>query len=72
MGILRYKNGLVLELMPQLTAFYRVTVGTPVTRHPPYRSVREELPHTAPTSGNNAEISGLEKGVQFLLLVSTT
>jgi len=29
----------------------------PVTRHPPYRSVREELPHTAPTSGDNAEIS---------------
>jgi hypothetical protein len=23
----------------------------PVTRHPPHRSVREELPHTAPTSG---------------------
>ena len=37
----------------------------PVTRHPPYRSVHEELPHTAPTSGNNAEISGLEKGVLF-------
>jgi hypothetical protein len=28
-------------------------------------SVHEELPHTAPTSGTNAEISGLEKGVQF-------
>ena len=28
----------------------------PVTRHPPYRSVHEELPHTAPTSGDNAEI----------------
>ena len=35
----------------------QVTVGMPVTRHPPYRSVREELPHTAPTSGDNAEIS---------------
>ena len=32
----------------------------PVSRHPPHRSVREELPHTAPTSGNNAETSGLE------------
>ena len=27
-----------------------VTVGMPVTRHPPYRSVRAVLPHTAPTS----------------------
>jgi len=26
----------------------RVTVGTPVTGCPPYRSVRAELPHTAP------------------------
>jgi len=26
-----------------------VAVGTPVTRCPPHRSVREELPHTAPT-----------------------
>ena len=37
----------------------------PVTQHPPYRSVREVLPHTAPTSGNNAETSDLEKGVLF-------
>ena len=29
----------------------RVAVGTPVTRRPPHRSVRAELPHTAPTSG---------------------
>jgi hypothetical protein len=43
----------------------RVTVGMPVTRHPPYRSVREVLPHTAPTSGNNAGISDLEKDVQL-------
>ncbi len=28
-----------------------VAVGMPVSRHPPHRSVREELPHTAPTSG---------------------
>ena len=39
----------------KLSVIYRVTVGMPVTRHPPYRSVHEELPHTAPTSGDNAE-----------------
>jgi len=38
-----------------------VAVGMPVTRHPPHRSVREELPHTAPTSGTNAEISGSDR-----------
>lgn len=27
-----------------------VAVGMPVARHPPLRSVRAELPHTAPTS----------------------
>ena len=32
-----------------------VAVGTPVARRPPHRSVREELPHTAPTSGAGAE-----------------
>ena len=29
------------------------TVGMPVTRHPPYRSQRAELPHWALTLGNN-------------------
>lgn len=43
----------------------RVTVGMPVTWHPPHRSVREVLPHTAPTSGNDAETSDLEEGVPF-------
>jgi hypothetical protein len=38
-----------------------VAVGMPVSRHPPHRSVREVLPHTAPISGNNAETSDLEK-----------
>ncbi len=33
----------------------RVAVGMPVARHPPPRSVREELPHTAPASGRNAQ-----------------
>ena len=28
-----------------------IAVGTPVTGRPPHRSVREELPHTAPTLG---------------------
>ena len=27
-----------------------VAVGTPVAHRPPHRSVRAELPHTAPTS----------------------
>jgi len=39
-----------------------VTVGMPLTRHPPYRSVRAELPHTAPTSGDNGEIARWAKG----------
>lgn len=33
----------------------RVAVGMPVPRHPPHRSVREELPHTAPASGSDAQ-----------------
>ena len=32
-----------------------VAVGMPVARHPPHRSGLEELPHPAPTSGNNAQ-----------------
>jgi hypothetical protein len=36
-------------------AMSEVTVGMPVTRHPPHRSGHEELPHPAPTSGTNAE-----------------
>ena len=33
-----------------------VTVGMPVTRHPPYRSRRALLPHRAPTSGADVQI----------------
>jgi integrase len=33
----------------------RVAVGMLVARHPPHRSVLEELPHTAPASGGDAE-----------------
>ena len=31
-----------------------VAVGIPVARYPPHRSVRAELPHTAPASGHDA------------------
>ena len=34
---------------------YLVAVGMAVTCHPPHRSVRAELPHTAPALGFNAE-----------------
>jgi len=34
-----------------------VAVGTPVTRHPPHRSVLAELPHTAPASGHDANLA---------------
>ncbi len=34
-----------------------VAVGMPVTEHPPHRSVRAELPHTAPASGHDAKRS---------------
>lgn len=37
-------------LVPVLTGAF-VAVGTPVAGRPPHRSVREGLPHTAPTSG---------------------
>ncbi len=33
----------------------QVAVGMAVTCHPPHRSVRAELPHTAPALGFNAE-----------------
>jgi hypothetical protein len=32
-----------------------IAVGMPVARHPPHRSQRAELPHWAPTSGNDAQ-----------------
>jgi hypothetical protein len=34
---------------PILTGYLSVTVGTAIANCPPYRSVRAELPHTAPT-----------------------
>jgi len=33
----------------------KVAVGTPVTRRPPHRSQRAELPHWAPASGGDAQ-----------------
>jgi len=35
--------------------FERVTVGMPVTRHPPYRPVLALLTHTVPTSDSGVE-----------------
>ena len=41
-----------LSPLHQLTLRKRsIAVGTPITERPPHRSVRAELPHTAPTSG---------------------
>ena len=41
-------------------AFCMVAVGMPVARHPPHRSVRAELPHTAPTLDDGADaLSGV-------------
>ncbi|MGH8488370.1 MAG: hypothetical protein ACREXS_05745, partial [Gammaproteobacteria bacterium] len=39
-----------------------VTVGMPLTRHPPCRSVRAELPHTAPALGEGGENARWAKG----------
>jgi hypothetical protein len=33
-----------------------VAVGMPVAQHPPHRSVREELPHTAPALGHDVQV----------------
>jgi hypothetical protein len=38
-------------LAAQLAVDAQVAVGTAVTCRPPHRSVRAELPHTAPASG---------------------
>jgi len=39
----------------QLKLIQKVTVGMPVTRHPPHRSRRAELPHRAPALGSDAQ-----------------
>ena len=39
----------------------------PVARHPPPRSLHEQLPHTAPASGNNAKTyQGRDRGSKTL------
>ena len=40
-------------------------VGTPVAGRPPHRSVREELPHTAPTSGGSRKAFDLGRDAVF-------
>jgi hypothetical protein len=42
-------------ILSNVSQVYQVAVGMPIARHPPHRSVHEELPHTAPASGNNAK-----------------
>ena len=42
-----------------------VAIGMPVARHPPHRSVRAELPHTAPTSGVWRETARLDTAAEF-------
>jgi hypothetical protein len=39
-----------------------VAVGMPLTRHPPHRSVRAVLPHTAPASGDDGETARWARG----------
>lgn len=45
----------ILHLMRAYGLRSAVAVGMAVTCHPPHRSVREELPHTAPALGFDAE-----------------
>src|SRR5690625_7457056 len=52
-------SGVQLSSYP---AIQLVAGGTPVSRCPPHRSVRAELPHTAPTSGITHRIAVQGKG----------
>ncbi len=45
-----------------ITAESLVAVGMPLTRHPPHRSVRAVLPHTAPASGDDGETARWARG----------
>ena len=51
-------DGIEILLAPETA----VTVGMPVTQHPPYRSVRAALPHTAPTLGTWRRIARWDTG----------
>jgi predicted nucleotide-binding protein len=55
-GVFGLSNGTLEDLVEKLqtVGHNRVAVGMSVARHPPHRSVREELPHTAPASGFDA------------------
>jgi len=45
-----------------ITGDLLVAVGMPLTRHPPHRSVRAVLPHTAPASGDDGETARWARG----------
>jgi len=51
-GLLRLLGGVYFtdESLFGVIFFEALTVGTPVTRRPPHRSVREDFPHTVPWS----------------------
>ncbi len=42
-------------LWPQWIYLITIAVGMPVSRHPPHRSQRAELPHWAPALGKDAQ-----------------
>ena len=48
-----------------------VAVGTEVTFCPPHRSVRAELPHTAPTSGVTHKSAPLDMGAYYGVVEQT-
>ena len=48
-----------------------VAVGTEVTPRPPHRSVRAELPHTAPTSGVTHKSAPLDMSAYFGVVEQT-
>ena len=53
---------------------HRIAVGTALSGRPPHRSVREELPHTAPTSSRTyfrVVLDGAGRSVDVGLLVRT-
>ena len=50
--------GATVKIAPSLSALgsaLRVAVGMTITDHPPHRSVRAELPHTAPPLDTSVE-----------------
>jgi hypothetical protein len=51
MGRLTLNLALKSAFISIISFSYRIAVGMPVARHPPYRSVCERLIHTASTLG---------------------